>query len=434
MASYSNFLGAGAYEHHIPAAVWQIATRGEFYSAYTPYQAEASQGTLQLLYRVPNHDGLADRPGCDQCQSLRRSIGIGRGGADGGAPAQGLASRARARHVVSGLSRRRAQHRIQSGHRAGRVALLHRAPAPSLLDSLARFEGQPTSLRSSSRSPISSACSSRCTSSPTGRTRRARWPSVWSIRWRCAVCAARHVGRRKARHRSRRRSAAGRAARGRRSVLRVHGLQAGARAADARAHRRADAWMSTASIGFTLTLQAREQHIRRSKATSNICTNQGLAVTAATIHMAILGPQGLRACGARLPRQPARRCWIGSRAVRRCAAPVRGTGVPRGGARYAGAGRTPARAPARAAAAGGSGSESRLSRTRQMRCWCARPRPRRRPISTRYVRALQRHVGTDATRGGRLKTMRNINQHRRLEMATVTLKGKPGHRWRHVAR
>jgi glycine dehydrogenase subunit 1 len=288
---YLNFIGAGAYEHHIPAAVWQIVGRGEFYSAYTPYQAEASQGTLQLLYEYQSM--MASLTGLDVSNASLYD------GASALAEAVLMAVRAnkagvkrvlvpatvhpRYRAVTQAIVRNQGielvpvpydaqtgQTRLADLDGQGAAAALV-IPQPNFfgvlepVDALTDWAHAHTMLAIAVTNPISLALLK-----PPGQ-----WGSTGAD---ICVGDGQPLG----------------------VPLSSGGPYFGFMTAKQALVRQMPGRIVGRTVdldgkpGFTLTLQAREQHIRRSKATSNICTNQGLLVTAATIHMALLGPRGLK--------------------------------------------------------------------------------------------------------------------------------------------
>ena len=232
-----NFIGAGAYEHHIPAAVWQIATRGEFYSAYTPYQAEASQGTLQTLYEYQSM--IASLTGLDAANASLYD------GASALAEAILMAVRLHksSRRVLIPATvhptYRKVARTIVANQQIELVELPYCADQGiTLPESLRRFGAEAFAALVSPaaellRLPGTGARADRLGAGAgcTGDRRRQSGCA-------CSAGPARPMGEPGSGYRSRRRPAAGRAVEQRRTLLRLHVLQTGAYSADAGPHRR----------------------------------------------------------------------------------------------------------------------------------------------------------------------------------------------------
>ena len=289
---YLSFLGGGAYEHHIPAAVWQIATRGEFYSAYTPYQAEASQGTLQVLFEYQTM--LASLTGLDVTNASMYD------GASALAEAVLMAVRLQRgpRRVLAPATLspvyRKVVRAIVSNQDIELIELPYTADGGNTsLDSLARWDGEPVAALIIPQPNFFGVLEPVHKLTDWARAHNTlaigvinpiaaallRPPGTWGEKG-CdiAVGEGQPLGVP---------LAGGGPYFGFMACKQAHVRQMPGRIVGQTVD-------TEGKRGFTLTLQAREQHIRRSKATSNICTNQGLAVTAATIYMAMLGPEGLK--------------------------------------------------------------------------------------------------------------------------------------------
>ncbi|HBF07432.1 MAG TPA: aminomethyl-transferring glycine dehydrogenase subunit GcvPA [Gammaproteobacteria bacterium] len=286
----ANYIGAGAYEHYIPAAVWDIVGRGEFMTAYTPYQAEASQGTLQVIFEYQTM--MTQLTGMDVSNASMYD------GATALAEAVLMSVRAAKkarniivpknlhphyREVVRNLTHAQKIQLIEVDFTSegtvdlsalkdiaadGLAALIISQPnffgSLEDVDALTDWAHEQGALTIGVVNPTSLAV--------------IKQPGQWGQAGADIVVGdGQPLG----------------------VPLSGGGPYFGFMCCTQKLVRQMPGRIIGQTVdldgrtGYALTLQAREQHIRRSKATSNICTNQGLAVTAATIYMSILGAEGL---------------------------------------------------------------------------------------------------------------------------------------------
>ena len=281
---------AGAYDHFIPSVVDAVAGRSEFYTAYTPYQAEASQGTLQAVFEYQTL--MCQLTGLEVANA---SLYEG-GSAVAEAVLMALGVTERTGEVLVAESVHPEYRQTLATYAANLNCRVAHAADAGRLPEPGRREGRGERLdrRAWSRSRrTSSATSKRCRRSATRPARSARCSSRASTR----SCAG--VLKRPGDYGADIAVAEGQ---GLGTPLGFGGPYLGILACrdDSEYVRKIPGRLvgqTTDRNGkrcWVLTLQTREQHIRREKATSNICTNQGLLALRAAVYLTALGPQGLK--------------------------------------------------------------------------------------------------------------------------------------------
>jgi glycine dehydrogenase subunit 1 len=284
-ASGPFFLGAGAYCHHVPATVDHLIQRSEFLTSYTPYQPEIAQGTLQVLFEfqtqvaaltgmeVANASMYDGSTSCGEAMLMahrltRRSKAV----ISGGLHPQYSDVAATLAHM-SGGAVVRAPYDVTGGEDLS--ALIDDATGCVIVQN-PDFFGNLRDL-----TPIAAAAHAR------GALLIAVFTEAISLG---AVRAPGEMG-------------ADIVAGEGQSIgnsLNFGGPYVGLFAAHSKFIRQMPGRLAGQTLdaegrrGFVLTLSTREQHIRREKATSNICTNSGLCALAFSIHLTLLGEKGLR--------------------------------------------------------------------------------------------------------------------------------------------
>lgn len=273
---YACFLGAGAYKRFIPAAVSQISSRFEFNTAYTPYQPEISQGTLQVIYEFQSM--ICDITGMEVCNASVYDAG------NACAEAMLMATRISGKNqiLVSKTLNPQYIEVIKTYANAGDITVEIVSDTSSINDKLSsgdyagliiqnpNFYGDLNEINVQKHpKSVLIACIEMVSSSVLKK------PSEYGAD--IVVGDVQSFG----------------------NSLNFGGPYAGFIATLDKYKRQMPGRIVGRTLdadgkqAFTLTLQAREQHIRREKATSNICSNQGLAILNTVVYLALLGKKGI---------------------------------------------------------------------------------------------------------------------------------------------